>query len=63
VNCYAAQLAPALAKRLGVSTNKIGHLGRLAVNYTRARAPRSYWNANQCRDGGKWDILPAKTLG
>lgn len=63
VNCYSVQLAPALAMKVGVPVASRIRVAKLAVNYTRAHAPRGYWNAAACRDGGKWDILPVKTLG
>jgi hypothetical protein len=57
-NCYAVQITPVFAKKLGVDPSKIGHLTKLARNYTRLTAPSGYWNAYNCRDGGRWDLEP-----
>jgi hypothetical protein len=57
-NCYAVQITPRLARKLGVVLSRIGDLGRLARNFTRRTAPAGYWNAFNCRDGGSWDLYP-----
>jgi hypothetical protein len=57
-NCFAVQLAPLAARYAGLSAKKADHLGRLSLSATRRTAPPGYWNAQHCRDGGKWDLLP-----
>ena len=56
-NCYAVQLVAWYAKELGFSTRAALRIQRAAVNYVRAHAPRNYWNASRCRDGGAWDLI------
>jgi hypothetical protein len=58
-NCLAVQLVPAFAQDLGFDRGHILTLSRLALHYVRAHAPRGYWDATRCRDGGGWDIDPA----
>jgi hypothetical protein len=60
-NCYGVQMVPSFAKRLDLSNP--GTWGNLAVKAARGAAPPGYWNAANCRDGGKWDLFPSrKTL-
>jgi hypothetical protein len=63
-NCFAVQLVPIAAVEMGFTPAKASYLGRLAIRKTRSSAPRGYWNAFRCRDGGPWDLLPrSKNLG
>jgi len=55
-NCYAVQLVPLAGRNLGMTQAKAAYLGSLALNYTRSTAAAGYWDAAQCRAGGKWDI-------
>jgi hypothetical protein len=55
-NCYAVQLVYYFARRLNVSPRGALLLEQQAVRRTRATAPRGYWNAQKCRDGGAWDL-------
>ena len=57
-NCYAVQLIPELARNLRMTERRATYLGQLALRYVRAHAPTGYWNAGNCRDGGRWDLLP-----
>jgi len=59
-NCYAVQLIPELGRNLKMTERRANYLGQLALRYVRANAPRSYWNATHCRDGGRWDLLPGR---
>jgi hypothetical protein len=56
-NCYAVQLVPDFGLQLGMTAARADYLGKLAVHYTRRTAPGGYWNALNCTDGGKWDLL------
>jgi hypothetical protein len=55
-NCYAVQLVYYFARQLRVPPRQALELERLAVRRTRITAPRGYWNAESCRDGGRWDL-------
>jgi hypothetical protein len=55
-NCYAVQLVPLAGRKLGMSETQAAYLGRLGLNYTRRTAPRAYWDATDCRNGGTWDL-------
>jgi hypothetical protein len=55
-NCYAVQLVYYFARRLNVSPRGALLLEQQAVRRTRATAPRGYWNTENCRDGGAWDL-------
>jgi hypothetical protein len=57
-NCYAVQLVHEFASELNFVPVKARRLEQLAVRTSRALAPRRYWNAVNCRDGGKWDLYP-----
>ena len=57
-NCYAVQLVPFAARHIGLSARSSDYLRKLAIRVTRSTAPPGYWNADRCRDGGDWDILP-----
>ena len=57
-NCFAVQLVPVAALEMGFTPPKARYLGQLAVRKTRSTAPRGYWDATRCRDGGAWDLLP-----
>jgi hypothetical protein len=54
--CYAVQLVYAFARELNFVHSKALRLEQLAVRKSRAVAPRGYWNASRCRDGGAWDL-------
>lgn len=62
-NCWAVQLVPYFGLNIGMSVARSDYLGTLARNYVRAHAPRGYWNAARCRDGGAWDLFPWRNLG
>jgi hypothetical protein len=63
-NCYAVQLVPFFGINLGLGSARAAYLGTLARNITRRTAPSGYWNAQSCRDGGRWDLLPrSRNLG
>jgi hypothetical protein len=62
-NCWAVQLVPYFGLNMGMSVARSDYLGTLARNYVRAHAPRGYWNAARCRDGGAWDLFPWRNLG
>jgi hypothetical protein len=57
-NCLAVQLTPLAASFAGLPQVRARRLGALALAYTRETAPRDYWDAKRCRDGGAWDIDP-----
>jgi len=57
-NCFAVQLVPLAASRLGMRPTSGDHLRRLAIAVTRRSAPPGYWNAGRCRDNGPWDLFP-----
>ena len=57
-NCHAIQLLPTFGLSLGFSPSTAKYLGKLAYNYVRRGAPRGYWDAARCRDGGTWDLNP-----
>jgi hypothetical protein len=56
-NCYAVQLVDPYAKELKFTDRTASRLKQLALRYVPAGAPRGYWNAARCRDGGEWDLL------
>ena len=60
-NCLAVQLVPVFATNInGMTRAKATYLGTLARTFTRKTAPAGYWNASNCTDGGKWDLLPGQ---
>ena len=59
-NCFAVQLAPLAARYAGLGPKQAGYLGKLSISITRRTAPPGYWNAEHCRDGGEWDLLPGR---
>ena len=59
-NCFAVQLAPVAARYAGLGAKQAEVLGKLSITVTRRTAPPGYWNAEHCRDGGKWDLLPGR---
>ena len=61
-NCWAVQLVPYFGLNIGMSVARSDYLGTLARNYVRAHAPRGYWNATRCRDGGAWDLFKWRNL-
>jgi hypothetical protein len=54
--CYAVQLVYGFARELNFVHAKALRLEQLAVRKSRAVAPRGYWDAARCRDGGAWDL-------
>jgi len=56
--CYAVQLIYGFARELSFPHTKALRLEQLGVRKSRALAPRAYWNAKACRDGGAWDLYP-----
>jgi hypothetical protein len=56
--CYAVQLVYGFARELNFTPAKALRLEQLAVRKSRALAPRDYWDARKCRDGGQWDLYP-----
>jgi hypothetical protein len=61
-NCDGVQLARYFALELRFSEGQALRIERLAVRRTRATAPRGYWDAQRCRDGGAWDLFTASNL-
>jgi hypothetical protein len=59
-NCYGVQLVYVFARQLNFQTVRALRLEQLAVRKTRAVAPRGYWDASRCRDGGTWDLDPSR---
>lgn len=57
-NCYGVQLVYDFARELEFPVQKALRLEQLAVRKSRQVAPRGYWNAAKCRDGGAWDLYP-----
>jgi hypothetical protein len=55
--CFAVQLVYDFARTLGFPHRKGMRLEQLAVRKSRALAPRGYWDARRCRDGGAWDLF------
>ena len=56
--CYAVQLVYEFARELNFVHAKALRLEQLAVRKSRALAPRGYWDARRCMDGGQWDLYP-----
>ena len=55
--CFAVQLVYDFARELNFVHTKALRLEQLAVRKSRAVAPRGYWDARRCRDGGAWDLF------
>jgi hypothetical protein len=55
-NCYGVQLVYYLARELRFSRSAAIRLERLGVRKIRSAAPRGYWDATRCHDGGEWDL-------
>ena len=58
VNCHGIQLVYDFARELNFPVTRALRLEQLAVRKSRQLAPRGYWNATKCRDGGAWDLYP-----
>jgi hypothetical protein len=56
--CFAVQLVYEFSRELNFVHAKALRLEQLAVRKSRAVAPRGYWNAKRCSDGGSWDLFP-----
>lgn len=59
--CYAVQLVPYAAETLKLNQRQSAYLSSLAITEKRRNAPRGYWDASCCRDGGAWDFFPDQT--
>lgn len=59
-NCYAVQLVPTAAFSAGLTWKRSLYAGQLAVRSVRRAAPPGYWNGANCRDGGRWDLIPSR---